>query len=237
MWIEALGAAALAGEPTFRGATLLDDGVPALEVKRRTVFGLTSATVSTLAGDEVVVAVLTAASPEVTLLSADFRSLGVRFGLQAGPWTVDAVLADWWRAGVLTAAGADPDALAAWCDARGCARTDPVPLPAEPAPSAATSLLPPPRPAPAPPPAPAAPRVISATLHVRCPTRVRLFLGSTPTSGGTFGWESPNTVRSVSVREGSVVCVADDRDRPVSCWTAAPISRRLEVDCASIGAW
>ena len=75
------------------------------------------------------------------------------------------------------------------------------------------------------------PQRVSVSLHIDCDQRVRLFQGASRTSGGTYGWNSPNTVRSVSMNAGEVLCICDDRDNKQSCWTAAPISGRLEVGC------
>lgn len=73
--------------------------------------------------------------------------------------------------------------------------------------------------------------VVSVRLKVTCGEKVRMFEGSSPSSGGTYGWQSPNSVRNLSVRAGDVLCIADDRDKVQSCWTASGGSVDLEMGC------
>ncbi|MCB9777643.1 MAG: hypothetical protein H6742_03685 [Alphaproteobacteria bacterium] len=93
------------------------------------------------------------------------------------------------------------------------------PAPAIPAPSASTSSK------------PAGPQRVSVSMHIDCPEKVRIFQGRSPSSGGTYGWESSNSTRSLSMDEGDVLCIADDRDHIGSCWTASGSSVSLDVQC------
>ncbi|MCP4810211.1 MAG: hypothetical protein GY913_24205 [Proteobacteria bacterium] len=68
-------------------------------------------------------------------------------------------------------------------------------------------------------------------MKVTCDTKVRVFKGSSPSSGGTYGWESPNSVRSLSMSAGDVLCIADGSDKVQSCWTASGSTAKLEVGC------
>lgn len=228
-----------AGEPTLKGGKLLDDGKPALGVKAAAVPGGSSVvTVTGLDGAPIVVYSFAPFAPGQAMLTADFQGLGVNFGGVATEAKADEVLLGWWKAGVLTPAGADRGALGAWCQSRGYPLVDTADQQAKMAAALASrpAYTPPPTSAPAKAPAatpstPAPPSTVSVELHVACAQRVRLFFGSSPTSGGTWGWESPNTTRSTTVKPGSVICIADERDKVQTCWTAGTERARLDVDC------
>ena len=79
--------------------------------------------------------------------------------------------------------------------------------------------------------APAAPTTVSVSMKITCGERVRVFQGRSANSGGTYGWESPNSVRSLTVPVGNVICIANERDQVQSCWTASGTRASLEVGC------
>jgi hypothetical protein len=235
-----LASLALAGEPSFKGAKLLDDGAHVMTAKRQNVFGMKSLTLTAKDGSQVLVFALTPYQGQV-MLSADFSSLGKSFGGQLPATEPDDLVLAWWKAGVLSATGADLAKLEAWCKERGFVLTDtaqqqaqmaeyaathPGPTFSEPAPSASASAS-----ASSAPAAPARPSTVSVSFHVECDQKVRMFTGSSPTSGGTYGWEYPNTVRSTTMRPGDVLCICDDRDKVQSCWTAGDQRADLEVTC------
>ena len=72
---------------------------------------------------------------------------------------------------------------------------------------------------------------VGVHLKVTCDEKVRMFEGSSPTSSGTYGWQSANSVRSLTVRAGDVLCIADDHDRVGACWTASGEQAELELGC------
>jgi hypothetical protein len=238
----ALVAAALAGEPALKGSKLVVDGKPVLEVKTQKMMG-TSATTVTQQGVEVVVFSLAPYPPDQLTLAADFSSVGKTFGVQLPQTTPGDVLVGWWNAGVLTTQGADLGALEKWCAERQITLNDtaeeqekfdayvathPGPV-FDPPPSSSSSSSGPEGPAAAP-----APGMVSVQLHISCGENVRLFFGASPTSGGTYGWESPNSTRSASMDAGSVVCICDASDHVQSCWTASGSSARLDVGCGQL---
>jgi hypothetical protein len=235
-----LASLALAGEPSFKGAKLLDDGAHVMTVKTQNVFGLTSTTVTAKDGSPVLAFNLSPYQGQV-MLSVDFSSVGLSSGGLMPAQKPDELILAWWKAGVLSAAGVDRAKLEAWCKERGFALTDtakqqaqlaeyaathPGPTFSEPAPSASASASVSSAPA-----APARPTTVSVSFHIECDHNVRMFTGSSPTSGGTYGWESPNSVRSTTMRPGDVLCICDDRDKVQSCWTAGDQRADLEVTC------
>lgn len=242
----------LAGEPTMKGSKLLDDGAAALSVKTVKIpGGTTSTTVSTLDGATVLVMNLSPLSPGQGLLAADFQGLGLNFGGMVPEPSASELLLGWWRAGVLTREGADREALATWAASRGFTLTDTAAAQASFA--SAMASRPPPAftPAPTPSSAPsssrssssgstssasAAPATVSVSMHISCGEKVRVFFGSSASSSGTYGWESPNSTRSVTVKPGSVICIADSHDKVGSCWTAGEQRVNLDVGCGGFTA-
>ncbi len=241
---------ALAGEPSLKGGRLLDDGAPALSVKTQKIPGGTVVTtITSLEGAPVVVFSVARYAPGQAMLQADFQGLGVSFGAQVGDLTPDAQILEWWGAGVLSAAGADRAALQTWAQAHTVALVDtaaqqqkleayaathPGPSfspPASASASSASSSAPPASASGA-----SAPSTVSVELHIACKERVRVFLGASANSGGTYGWESPNSVRSVTVKPGSVICIANAQDKVQTCWTAGSERARLDVDCGGFRA-
>lgn len=77
---------------------------------------------------------------------------------------------------------------------------------------------------------------VSVSVHVSCSERVRLFRGHSPSSSGTYGWESPNSTVSYTVSAGDVICIADGSDKVQSCWTAGSGSASLDVSCGGFKA-
>lgn len=237
----------LAGEPTMKGSKLLDDGAAALSVKTVKIpGGTTSTTVSTLDGAAVLVMNLSPISPGQGMLAADFQGLGLRFGGMVPEPSASELLLGWWRAGVLTREGADREALATWAGSRGFTLTDTAAAQASFA--SAMASRPPPAFTPAPTPssassssgssssAAAKPSTVSVSMHISCGEKVRVFFGSSASSSGTYGWESPNSTRSVTVKPGSVICIADSHDKVGSCWTVGEQRASLDVGCGGFTA-
>ena len=247
----------LAGTPTFKGNKMLDDGAPALSVKSIKVpGGLSSTTVSTLDGAVVVVFNLSAPYQGQRALAADFQGLGVNFNAMVAEDSVNAVLEGWWAAGALSAQGANKEALSAWAASRNIQLVDTAAeqaalekaMASRPAPSASssgsgsstsvysysapskttTSSASPSSSA------PAKPSVVSISMHITCSERVRVFTGASKSSGGTYGWESPNSTRSLSAKPGSVICVADASDHVKSCWTVGEERADVNIDCSGV---
>jgi hypothetical protein len=233
-----LFAVILAGTPSFKGAKLQDDGETVAKLKTQSTFGTTTATLTF--DDQVVVFSLAPAGPQM-LLSADFQGLGLNFGGMVDATTPQDVVIEWWNAGVIDASGAHREPLESWVAAKGFSLNDteaqrqqlmeyaaenPGPTfdtPAADAPAPATTTA-----------AASTPSVVSVRIHVSCDTKVRMFTGSSPTSGGTYGWQSSNSTFSKSVAPGSVICIADERDTVQSCWTAGTSSADLDLGCGAI---
>lgn len=233
-----------AGTPSVKGNKLLDDGQAALQLKTQKIPGGAAATTVTTLDGAVVVIFMLSPIPGQAMLNADFQGLGVNFGGMVPETKADDVLLDWWKAGVLTAQGGDLAALEAWTKARNLTLINTAANQAKMAAAAAKA----PVPTFSPPPAassgsgssgsgssgssaPAAPSTVSVTLRFTCKENVRLFLGASKSSGGTYGWESYNSTRSVTVKPGSVICLADKSDHNQTCWTAGTERTTLEVGC------
>jgi len=235
---------AVAGEPTIKGARLLDDGKPALSFKTQSMMGTTITTVTGTGGAVVVVFSVATYAPGQAMLSASFDALGATYGAQVPPAEPGDLLLAWWKAGVIGSGGADRAALDAWCKERGCMVNEVADQKAKLAAYAASHAPPAPVAAAAAPAPKAAPAVavpekvtsVSVSLHIDCDPKVRLFIGSSPTSGGTYGWEYDNNTRSTSVSPGDVICICDERDRVGSCWTAGDTRADLEVMCGGFRA-
>jgi hypothetical protein len=233
-------AAALAGTPTIKGTKLLDDGTHVMNVKTSSMFGTSMTTITARDGTPIAAFNLVSISTDQGMLSADFSALGTTFGGTL-PTTAPAELViAWWTAGALGPDGGNAENLAAWAGEHGMALRDSAadrekfaayassrqpmafaPLTAPAATAAPTR--------------PATPSSVSVSLTISCKQNVRMFFGSSPTSGGSYGWESPNSVRSVSMAPGAVACITDAQDHIQSCWTApSSPSASLDVGCAGL---
>lgn len=241
---------ALAGQGTIKGNKLLDDGQPALLLKTQKIpGGVVAVTATSPDGAPVLVMSLTPVPPAQKMLNADFQGLGVNFGGLIADTTPDDLLLAWWGAGVLTAQGADRAALGTWAAANKLtlrdtaaeqqkladyAATHPGPTFSSPSSSASSSSAASATSSSKASSAPAAPTTVSVNMKITCNPKVRVFFGDRPNASGTYGWESYNSVRSTTVKAGSVICVADERDHVQSCWTASGSSARIEIGCGGI---
>lgn len=235
---------AFAGEPVVKGGKLTDDAGPALTVRNIAIPGGTAVSnVYTLSGQHILSMSL-ARSGNITVLSANFPSLGLSLGAQVPATDAPGQIAAFWNAGVLTREGADKAALLTWAKAQNvvvkdnAAEADKVAAYAASHPTSTTAFASPATspstssgPKPTTSSAPATPTVVSVSMHVSCAQNVRVFTGSSATSGGTYGWESPNSTRSLSLKPGSVVCIADSHDKVQSCCTVPTSSARIDVGC------
>lgn len=236
---------AFAGEPVVKGGKLTDDAGAALTVRNIAIPGGTAVSnVYTLSGQHLL-SMSIARSGEFTMLSANFPSLGLSLGAQVPATDAPSQIVAFWKAGVLTREGADKAALLAWAKAQNvvvkdnAAEAEKLAAYAASHPtstsgfssggSSASSSSAAPRPTTSS--APSTPTVVSVSMHVSCAQNVRVFTGSSATSGGTYGWESPNSTRSMSLKPGSVVCIADSHDKVQSCWTVPTSSARVDVGC------
>lgn len=234
---------AFAGEPVVKGGKLSDDAGAALTVRNIAIPGGTAVSnVYTLSGQHILSMSL-ARSGNITVLSASFPSLGLSMGAQVPATDAPSQIVAFWNAGVLTREGADKAALLAWAKAQNvvvrdtAAEAEKVAAYAASHPTSTTSFSSSPTSSgsasskPTTASAPSTPAVVSVSMHVSCGQNVRVFTGSSATSGGTYGWESPNSTRSLSLKPGSVICIANSQDKVQSCWTVPTSSARVDVGC------
>lgn len=245
---------AFAGEPVVKGGKLSDDAGAALTVRNIAIPGGTAVSnVYTLSGQHILSMSL-ARSGTTTVLSASFPSLGLALGAQVPATDAPSQIVAFWNAGVLTREGADKAALLTWAKAQNVVVRDTAADAEKMAAYAAShptstgsgygsgssygssggasaSTAKPTTSS-----APATPAVVSVSMHVSCAQNVRVFTGASANSGGTYGWESPNSTRSLSLKPGSVVCIADSHDKVQSCWTVPTSSARVDVGCGGFTA-
>jgi hypothetical protein len=230
-----------AGEPVIKGGKLVDDSGPALVVKAKSMPGGSSVLmIETLSGTPVSNLMVLPFTPGQVQVTGDFLQVHLSVAGQVQTVETSAVVLELWKAGALTREGTDPAALQAWASGRGLKVTDneetarqlaaygashpapsfapAAPAAARPAPTAGTTAA-------------SGPATVSVSLHISCAQKVRLFFGSAPNSGGTYGWEETNTTRSSSVKPGSVICITDSHDKVQTCWTAGTTRADLDVSC------
>lgn len=242
LWI--LLSISLAGDATIKGSQIIDGNTVIAKIKSQKSMGTSFATVTAPDGSVIVILSISPYMPGQAMLNADFQGLGTSFGGMVSITDQNALLQAWLDAGVITTKGADATALSAWAKQNNIVLKNTAQEQAALAQYAATH----PGPTFSTPPSsstssstsshssssstPSTPAVVSVQIHIDCNPKVRLFMGSSANSGGTYGWESYNTTRSTSAKPGSVICIADANDHVQTCWTVPDTRSELSVSCS-----